>query len=127
CASRVSPPFTTDLRRRFSSAFLDQTDDYAREWKRIWWVMSTVCMTVLWTQRKQVVHNGGQVTIASSVAAFQQAGLRQLRALARRERGNPRTIVQGTRLLICLDLFQRAPREAPRPEASHVQPPGSSR
>ncbi|EGZ23949.1 hypothetical protein PHYSODRAFT_413469, partial [Phytophthora sojae] len=68
------------------------------------------------------VHQGSKITIESSVAAFQAAGLHQLRALAKRERRNPRTIVQGTRLLLCLGLFQQDPKKAPRSEASHPQP-----
>ncbi|EGZ26842.1 hypothetical protein PHYSODRAFT_417886, partial [Phytophthora sojae] len=85
-----------------------------------------VCITVLRLQRNRVVHQGNQVTTESSAAAFQAAGLRQLRALAKREWRNPRAMEQGTRLLICLDLFQQTPKEAPLYEASHVPGPPSA-
>lgn len=108
--------------RQVMCVFQDEATEYKREWKRMWWILRTVCMTVSWLQSNRVVHQGSKATIESSVAAFQAAGLRQLRALAKRERQNPRT----TRVLFCLELtlFQQDPKEAPRHEASHVQPPG---
>lgn len=84
CASRSPPAIAPELSYRLRCVFQDEVAEYEREWKRIWWILSTICVTVLWSQRNRVVHQGSHVTIESSVAAFQATGLRQLRALAKR-------------------------------------------
>ncbi|EGZ08287.1 hypothetical protein PHYSODRAFT_527327 [Phytophthora sojae] len=91
----------------------------------MWRILCTICVTSLWIQRNRVVHQGGRVSQESSVREFRQAAGRHLRALAKRERRKPHTMVQGIRLLLCLDMYDCPLHETPQQVVSHVRPPGS--
>ncbi|OWZ16963.1 hypothetical protein PHMEG_0009165 [Phytophthora megakarya] len=63
-----------------------------------------------------------ELSQAGSVEEFRTNRLRHLNALAKRERRNPRTLVQGMRLQICLELFKQTSKEAPTSGVSDAQP-----
>ncbi|EGZ06522.1 hypothetical protein PHYSODRAFT_532242, partial [Phytophthora sojae] len=71
------------------------------------------------------VRQGGRVSQESSVREFRQAAGQHLRALAKRKRSKPHTMVQGTRLLLCLDMYDCPLHETPQQVVGHVRPPGS--
>ncbi|EGZ27402.1 hypothetical protein PHYSODRAFT_476982, partial [Phytophthora sojae] len=126
CMSRSPPKLSSAVRARLRSAFADEVAAYEVEWNRIWWILSSICITVLWKQRNRVAHQGEQVTQHGSQQEFLKIGLQQLRALALRERRRSQTKIQGTRLLLCLGILARQPLEAPPQGVSQVQPPDRS-
>ncbi|EGZ14570.1 hypothetical protein PHYSODRAFT_505967, partial [Phytophthora sojae] len=113
CMSRSPPKLSSVMQARLQATFTDEVEAYVIEWNRVWWILSSICITVLWIQRNRVTHQQGQVTQQGSKQEFWKTGLQQLRALARRERWHPHTKIQGTRLLLCLGMLARPLQEAP--------------
>uniref|UniRef100_M4B2J9 RxLR effector candidate protein n=1 Tax=Hyaloperonospora arabidopsidis (strain Emoy2) TaxID=559515 RepID=M4B2J9_HYAAE len=62
---------------------------------------------------------------AGSVQKFWDTGIRQLRAVAKREFRRSETKIQGARLLLSLRHLDRTPREPSPQVTSPVQPPDS--
>lgn len=122
CASTKAPEISTVITQRLKIIFPDEEDEFTAQWKRMWSIMCNICTTCLWMQRNRVVFQHAEVTIASSVQEFWTTGIRQLKAIAKRERRRPDRLEQGTRLLLCQAQLERNPQERPPPEASHEQP-----
>ncbi|OWZ18032.1 RxLR effector protein [Phytophthora megakarya] len=118
----IPAPDARMLRLRFQCIFMDDTDACEKEWKRIRWVLSTICVTTSWIQRNRVVHQRRELSLGGCVEEFRTNELWHLNALAKRERRNPRTIVQRMRLQTCLELLEQTPKEAPASGVSDVQP-----
>ncbi|KAE8965141.1 hypothetical protein PR001_g28821, partial [Phytophthora rubi] len=95
CASRTAPALAQGIADRFNHEHPDDAQQYVAIWKRIWHILCSVCITTLWIQRNRVVFNQEEVTEESSVQEFWTTGMRQLTALAKRERRNPDTVIQG--------------------------------
>ncbi|KAG6954437.1 hypothetical protein JG688_00012341, partial [Phytophthora aleatoria] len=87
-----------------------------RHLKALWWLMSSKCVTVLWLQQNQVMHEGVELMQASCTQELRQTIFRQLRALRK---------IRGAKLKLCLELLEVSPREAPQQEMGRMQPPGS--
>ncbi|KAG6946958.1 hypothetical protein JG687_00016414 [Phytophthora cactorum] len=83
-----------------------------REWSRLWWITCTLCITQLWLQRNNVVHNGAELTVAGAVSRLCSSMIRHLTAHAIRERRHLHTKLRGTRLLLCIEQLSRPPRES---------------
>ena len=58
--ARMPPPLSTTLLYRLQRAFGDTVEAYIVEWKRIWWILCSVGILILWIQRNQVVHEQQQ-------------------------------------------------------------------
>ncbi|KAF1774289.1 hypothetical protein GQ600_23020 [Phytophthora cactorum] len=78
CASRKAPLLSRTVKTRLQNEFDEEAPVFEHGWKRIWWIMATACITVLWMQRNRVVHHGEEVTVDSTTLG--------LPALAKRER-----------------------------------------
>ena len=109
-------------------AFGDTVEAYIVQWKRIWWILCSVCISTLWIQRNRVVHEHLQLSLQGSVRKVCANGLRQLRALSARERRKLHSRVQGIRLWQCIEILDAstAPSRASHPVVSHVRPPDHS-
>ena len=86
---------TEQLRREHP----DEADAYESIWKRIWFIVSSICITTLWVQRNRVTFQHEVVTINGSVAEFWETSMRQLRAIGKRESRRAAFQIQGTRLI----------------------------
>ncbi|EGZ11078.1 hypothetical protein PHYSODRAFT_519249 [Phytophthora sojae] len=115
CAKREAPTLSKKTKQWLAQEHPDDVDAFTNEWKRIWRILSSICVTHLSIQRNRAVYQHEVVTIAGSVHEFWKPGLRQLRALAKRECRRVDSKIQGTRLLFCLRKLARQP--------SPVQPP----
>ncbi|GMF66372.1 unnamed protein product [Phytophthora lilii] len=74
---------------------------------------------MLWIQRNGATFHKREVTIAGSVQEFWKTGIRQLRALAKRECRRAETRVQGTRLMLSI-LYSR--RNTTRADVKYDKP-----
>ena len=113
CATRRAPAIPT---RQDHQLLIRLQDDYeagVKVWQRIWFLMSSICLSHLWKERNDAVFRGVQTTVAHSVARFWAHGVRQLTALAKRDHRCPDTAVQGAIMHACLDLFTLEPRDFP--------------
>ena len=128
CLARTPPPMSRTLLQRLQRAFGDTVEEYIAQWKRIWWILCSVCISTLWIQRNRAVHEQQRLSLQGSVLEFSSNGLRQLRALSARERRTLHSRVQGIRLWQCIELLAdtTAPSRASHHVVSHVQPPGNS-
>ncbi|TDH68627.1 uncharacterized protein CCR75_003565 [Bremia lactucae] len=128
CMARTPPPLSRTLFQRLQQAFGNTVAEYIVQWKRIWWILCSVCISTLWIQRNRVVHERQQLSLLGSVQEFFSNGLRQLRALSARERRTLPSRVQGIRLWQCIELLGEiiVLSRASHQVASHVQPPGIS-
>ncbi|EEY60956.1 uncharacterized protein PITG_01197 [Phytophthora infestans T30-4] len=122
CANRKAPPVTPSLVEKMQKTYPDDIKHIILEWKRIWHILCTICLTSLWTQRNRVVFQQAQVTEDSSATEFWGTAMRQLRALGKRECRQPETQLRGTHLLLCLRVLEQKPREHPRQRVSPEQP-----
>ena len=128
CMARQPPPLSRPMMQRLRVAFGDTMEAYIVQWKRIWWILCSVCISTLWIQRNQVVHEQLQLSLQGSVREVCANGLRQLRALSARERRKLHSRVQGIRLWQCIEILDAStvPSRASHPVVSHVQPPNHS-
>ena len=91
---------------------------------KIWILMCTICLTHIWSERKDAVCTGEQTSVCHSVARFWTDVVRQLTALAKKDHRDPDTVVQRAVLHTCLDLFTLEPRNLLVPlEISHGSSP----
>jgi hypothetical protein len=123
CASRKAPPLSKTTKSRMRKAYPDDEKEYQDEWRRIWRILSSVCMTSLWIKRNTVVFQQEETTAEASAQEFWVTAMRQLRALAKRERSKPEKQIQGIRLSLCQQVLDDRSREHPRSVVSPVQPP----
>lgn len=124
CATRQAPAIPSRQRHRLFLRFQDDIEAAVEGWKRIWFLMCTICLTHLWNERNEAVFRREQSTVTTSVARFWSQGIRQLTALAKRDHRGTDTVVQGAILHACLDLFTLEPRDLPvAPEISHDTSP----
>ena len=86
CANRCAPSISTVVQAQLERCHPDEVTAYTAVWTRIWHILSSVCITRLWMQRNRVTFQQEDVTIAGSVHEFWESGMRQLRAIAKRER-----------------------------------------
>ncbi|RAW43480.1 hypothetical protein PC110_g386 [Phytophthora cactorum] len=107
--------------KRLAGTFGDVATDLEKDWQRIWWIMSSICVTVLWVQRTRVVFHGEELTLERSAKELRSTILRQLRALTKRERSQPHTKIRGTKLQLCLELLTVPTGEALK-DWHHLQP-----
>ena len=117
CASRRAPELSKVVQERLTRHHPDEVDAYAAVWKRIWRILSSICITSLWIQRNRVTFQRAQVTIANSVNEFWTTSMRQLRAVAKRDSRRPDTKLDGTRLMLCQRVIASEPRE-PSPQVT---------
>jgi len=125
CANRQAPTLSVKTARRLKADYPDTEDQVTKQWKRLWHVLSSVCITTLWIQRNRVMSQHEEITLAQSVQEFWTTGLRQFQALGKRERRHPETLLQGTWLLLCCAELEKPPREQTQHQTRPVQPPHS--
>ena len=122
------PPLSRTMIQRLQIASGDTVEAYIVQWKRIWWILCSVCISILSIQHYSVVHDQLQLSLQGSVRKVCANGLRQLRALSARERRKLHSRVQGIRLRQCIEILDAstAPSRASHPVVNHVQPPDHS-
>lgn len=108
--NRQAPVLPARQRIRIHNQLLDDLDAGVAAWNRIWFLMSSICLSHLWSERNDAVFRGVQSTASHSAARFWELGL-HLTALAKREHRGPDTAVVGALLHTCLDLFALEPRD----------------
>ena len=125
CATRRAPGLFAVVKNRLLKEHSDENQEYSKLWVRMWRILSSVCFTSLWIQRNRVTFHHETVTLDGSVNEFWASGMRQLRAVAKREYRRTDTQIQGARLLLCQLLLARQPRDPSPMVTSPVQPPDS--
>jgi hypothetical protein len=123
CAKRQAPPLSATTKQRINRQHPDEETEISKTWKRMWRILSSVCTTSLWIQRNRVVFQQEEVTAESSAQWFWETAMRQLRAIATRERRKPDTQLQGIRLLLCQQVLEDRSREHAPQVVSPVHPP----
>jgi hypothetical protein len=111
------------MARRIKEYTPDNVKEMETEWKRMWRILASVCITSLWIQRNRVVFHQEEITADRSAQEFWATGLRQLRALSKRERRSSDRQIQGARLHLCQQELEHAPREQSPQVRSPEQPP----
>ncbi|POM79428.1 LOW QUALITY PROTEIN: hypothetical protein PHPALM_2908 [Phytophthora palmivora] len=86
------------VRAGMRQGFPDDSELILTEWKRIWRILTSVCITCLWMQRNRVVFQKEKITLERSMNEFWTTGMRQIRALAKRLSREPEHQIRGTRL-----------------------------
>ena len=97
CANRQAPAIPVLQWSRSLVRFHDDAAAGELVWRRIWFLMSSICITHLWSERNDAVFRGVQSTTAQSVVRFWTTGVRQLTALAMREHRGAATVLQVAR------------------------------
>ena len=93
-------------------------------WDRLWFIMSSICLTHLWRERNDAVFRGKQTAALRSAEHFWEVGIWHLNAVAKREHRGPDTAVAGAIMHTCIDLFTLEPRDGLiHSEDSYDQPP----
>ena len=110
-SSRHASGLSAVVKNRLLKDRPDEDQEYARLWVRIWRILSSVCNTRIWIQRNRVTFHHETVTLDGSVNEFWASGMRQLRAVAKREYRMTDTQIRGARLLLCQQLLARQPGE----------------
>ena len=115
-AHRRAPPLPPRLLQLLIDRFGDDHTAAADEYRRIWFVLCSLCQVHLWVERNGVIFRGKSTSPAQSALAFWRSGLRQLKAIALREHRSAATAVRGARLHACLDILSQVPtgRQAPQ-------------
>ena len=93
-ASFHSPVLFSVVLERLRRYHPDELHAYATVWKRLWRILSSVCVTSFWIQRKWVAFHQAEVTAHGCVEAFWKTGMRQLQAVAKREYRRADTKIQ---------------------------------
>ncbi|EGZ07793.1 hypothetical protein PHYSODRAFT_419331, partial [Phytophthora sojae] len=57
--------------------------------------LATVCSTTQWMQRNRLIFEGESTSAEKSCVEFRVTGVRQLKAIARRDKSCPQTVEQG--------------------------------
>lgn len=97
CANRQAPIIPASQRALLLERFQDDAPAGEQVWRQIWFLMSSICITHLWCERNDAVFRGVQSTTSQSVEQIWTTGVRQLYALAMRERRGPATVLQVAR------------------------------
>ncbi|ETO83070.1 hypothetical protein F444_02847 [Phytophthora nicotianae P1976] len=63
CASRKAPALSRFIKAQLGRDHPDEETQYVKEWKRMWRIMCSICMTSLWIQRNRVVFQQEEITI----------------------------------------------------------------
>ena len=108
-AHRRAPPLPPRLLQLLIDRFGDDHTAAADEYRRIWFVLCSLCQVHLWVERNGVIFRGKSTSPAQSALAFWRSGLRQLKAIALREHRSAATAVRGARLHACLDILSQVP------------------
>ena len=108
-AHRRVPPLSPRLLQLLIDRFGDDHTAAADEYRRIWFVLCSLCQVYLWVERNAVIFEGKTTSPAHSALAFWRSGLRQLKAIAMREHRSAATAVRRARLHACLDILSQVP------------------
>ena len=113
-AKRQAPPAPNRLLHRLQKRFQEA-------YKRIWFVLSSLCQIHLWAERNVAVFRGELSNPCVKLSQILGFGLRQVKAIAIREHRSAATAVRGARLHVCTDeLVLQDPRgHPPYAEISH--------
>ena len=94
-AHRRAPLLPLRLLQLLIDRFGDDHTAAADEYRRIWFVLCSLCQVHLWVERKAVIFRGKTTSPAHSALAFWRSGLRQLKAIAMQEHRSAATAVRG--------------------------------
>ena len=107
--NRQAPSITVRQRLRLTKRFQDEADAAVVVWSRIWYLVSSICLTHLWIERNDAVFKGERTSVPQSISRYWEVGIRQLTVLAKREQRGVDTVVQGALLHAGIDLFNIEP------------------
>ncbi|POM75681.1 LOW QUALITY PROTEIN: RxLR effector candidate protein [Phytophthora palmivora] len=100
CASRTAPGISKTIAAKLQNRYPDDMEEFIMEWKRMWKLLATISITGLWIQRNRAVFNHEVQTLEGGKLEVWEMGLRQLKAVAKREIRKPDTALRGIRLNI---------------------------
>ena len=104
--SRSAPELPPSVWEVIKQVFPDNADIVGQDWKRIWWIVCSVCVTTLWPQRTRSIHKRESAFTKQEIAEVKQVFLRQLRAVAMKEQRGDRNANNGVYLHLATELFQ---------------------
>ena len=107
--NRQAPSIPVRQRLRLTKQFQDDADAAVVFWNRIWFLMSSTCLTQLRIERNDAVFKGERTSVPQSISRYWEVGIRQLTALAKREHRGVDTVIQGALLHAGIDLFTIEP------------------
>ena len=113
CASRRVVSVPAHRKTLLKDRFQDDWEEAERIWKRIWYILVTICQTKLWTYRNDAVYQAATKDITSTTTNFWDTCTRQVRAIALREHRNVSYAIQGATLYACIELIEYEPRRPP--------------
>lgn len=124
CANRRAPSIPQAMKDQLLRRFQDDVVAGETGWTRVCFLLSSMCLTHLWTERNDAVFRGLHTTSSQSVHRFWSGGIRQLTALALREHRSAATFIQGAQLHACIEILLLEPkRSAVVDTVSHVTTP----
>ena len=106
CANRRASSQPHRLRELLIHRFQDDHQAAGEEFRRIWFVLYSICQVHLWVERNAAVFRGKLLYTVGSASAFWESRLRQLKAIALREHRSAVTAVSEMRLLACIELLR---------------------
>eukprot|EP00644_Phytophthora_capsici_P016698 jgi/Phyca11/122109/e_gw1.47.147.1 len=99
----------------------DGRDVFEDVLERLWRILATVCCTTLWVQRNRVTFEGEVVTKEQRCTEFQSTVIKQVKAIAKREKRVPETVDQGAWLDNCVKALLQIPDKPTRATVSAVK------
>ena len=109
--NRQAPALPARQRLRIHHKLPEDSETGVAVWDRLWFIMSSICLTHLSCERNDAVFRGKQTAALQSAERFWEVGIRHLNAVAKREHRGPDTAVAGAVMHTCIDLFTLAPRD----------------
>ncbi|OWZ21351.1 LOW QUALITY PROTEIN: RxLR effector protein [Phytophthora megakarya] len=114
CARRKAPGIPNKARKMELNVYEpDEQEAMEHMWKRVWRIACSICITTLWSQRNRVIFEQEEISLDQAMQEFWSSCIRQLQAIAKRERRLPHTRITGTRLYLGTQLLQQTPGGIP--------------
>ncbi|EGZ09687.1 hypothetical protein PHYSODRAFT_523035, partial [Phytophthora sojae] len=85
-----------------------------------------VCSTTQWMVRNRLIFEGEPTSVEQSCVEFRVTGVRQLKAIARRDKMSPQTVEQGKLMEDCIDSFLLILEQPGQVRVSSMQLPRES-
>eukprot|EP00644_Phytophthora_capsici_P015084 jgi/Phyca11/127743/e_gw1.71.139.1 len=104
-AARETPEIGTRMKQRIVNRYGQWRPENAEMVQRIWWALCSIGFTLLWQLRNQVVHKGEKWRARQQLEYMWSTCLRQLQAVARRDRFLAETRVAGLQFQLTLECF----------------------
>ncbi|KAG6965207.1 hypothetical protein JG688_00007325, partial [Phytophthora aleatoria] len=114
--ARKAPAPTTATKKKLKQLFGRWDQDLENLHKQIWWALCSIIPAQLWMYRNKAVHHQERISEQQQTEHIWASGLRQLRAIVRRDRARSTTRLYGLSLQVCVESLA---------EEDHAPDPGS--